>query len=111
MYNKNTNCTVELVHAMPGQGVTSMFNFGKNFGFILGVLSACGLEPNLVSPQKWKRHFGLKADKKDSIEKCKELFPEVSLRRTSRCTTDSDGMAEALLIAEYGREMNERLLG
>lgn len=106
-----TTVFVESVHAFSGQGVSSTFNFGKNFGWILGLLFAYGLEVTLVTPQCWKRHFGLilghdksKEDKKaESIKKAKELFPTVSFRRTCRCKVDDDGMAEALLIAEYGR--------
>ena len=95
---------VEKVGAMPGQGVTSMFNFGKSAGFIEGVLTALGIPFQLVPPATWKREFSLIGkDKRASIEVCKRLFPGVSLRRTEKCKTDSDGMAEALLIAEYAR--------
>lgn len=94
---------VEKVGAMPGQGVTSMFNFGKNVGYIEGVLEAFGIPYQLVPPQKWKKEFSLSKDKKQSIEVCKRLFPDVSLRRTDKCRTDDDGMAEALLMAEYAR--------
>ena len=94
---------VEKVGAMPGQGVTSMFNFGKNVGYIEGVLETLGIPYQLVPPQKWKKEFSLGSDKKQSIEVCKRLFPDVSLRRTDKCRTDDDGMAEALLMAEYAR--------
>ena len=94
---------VEKVGAMPGQGVTSMFSFGKNAGYIEGVLEAIGIPYQLVSPQKWKKEYSLGSDKKQSIEVCKRLFPDVSLRRTDKCRKDDDGMAEALLMAEYAR--------
>ena len=94
---------VEKVGAMPGQGVTSMFNFGKSAGFIEGVLQAYGIPYQLITPQKWKKEFSLGSDKKQSIEVCKRLFPDISLRRTDKCRTDDDGMAEALLMAEYAR--------
>lgn len=96
-------CCLERVGAMPGQGVTSMFKFGENFGFIQGLLTAYGIPHELVTPQKWKKEFQITGDKNRSIAVCKRLFPGVSLRRTDRCKTDHDGMAEALLMAEYAR--------
>lgn len=98
------NCIVCLEHvgAMPGQGVTSMFSFGENFGFIKGLLVANELPYELVRPQKWKKEFGI-SGKNQSVEVCKRLFPSVSLRRTEKCRKDHDGMAEALLMAEYAR--------
>lgn len=96
-------CYVEQVHAMPKQGVSSTFNFGVNFGFIQGVLKAYGIPYELVTPQKWKKEFSCTSDKNTSIEVCKRLFPNVNLKATDRCKKDHDGMAEALLIAEYGR--------
>lgn len=94
---------VEHVGAMPGQGVTSMFNFGQNFGYIKGLLEAFQIPYELVRPQKWKKEFGITGDKNSSIDVCKRLFPGVSLRRTERCRKDDDGLAEALLMAEYAR--------
>lgn len=101
--NYNCKCTLEHVHAMPKQGVTSTFNFGMNFGFIQGVLRAYDIPYELVTPQKWKKEFSCTSDKNTSIEVCKRLFPDVNLKATERCKKDHDGMAEALLIAEYGR--------
>lgn len=94
---------VEHVHAMPKQGVTSTFNFGMGFGRILGILEAFNRDYILVKPQTWKRAMGVTADKQTSIRKSQELFPQVSLLPTPRCRVPSDGLAEALLIAEYGR--------
>lgn len=95
---------VEKVGAMPGQGVTSMFSFGQSYGFIMGVLRALGISYQLVPPGVWKREFGLlRADKQASIETCKQLFPGVSLLPGEQCRKDSDGMAEALLIALYAQ--------
>lgn len=96
-------CYLEHVHAMPKQGVSSTFNFGMSFGFIQGVLKAYGIRYELVTPQKWKKEFSCTSDKNTSIEVCKRLFPNVNLKATDRCRKDHDGMAEALLIAEYGR--------
>lgn len=94
---------VEKVGAMPGNGSVSMFNFGQSYGFILGALMALGVPLQIVPPRKWKAEFGLNSDKAKSIEVCHRLFPGVSLRRTDKCRTDSDGLAEALLICEWGR--------
>lgn len=99
----NALCFVEKVSAMPKQGVTSMFNFGKSYGYILGVLEANGIPYQTVSPQRWKRHFGLDNDKRKSIVTAKRLFPALSLLPTERCRVESDGMAEALLIALYAQ--------
>lgn len=98
-------CILERVSAMPGQGVTSMFNFGKNFGYIQGLLEANNVPYELITPQKWKRSFGVTADKNSSVSVCRRLFPGQSLKRTERCRTDDDGIAEALLMAEYGRRV------
>ena len=95
---------VEKVGARPGQGTVSMFNFGKSAGYIEGVLSALGIPYQLVPPNKWKKEFSLIGqDKQASIETCRKLFPELDLKRTERCRTDSDGKAEATLLAEYAR--------
>ena len=94
---------VEKVGAMPKQGVTSMFNFGKSAGFIEGALTACGIPYQLVPPQTWKREFSLGHSKEDSITVCKRLFPSVKLLPTDRCKKESDGMAEALLMALYAQ--------
>lgn len=96
-------CCLEKVGAMPGQGVTSMFTFGTGYGFLQGVLTAFGIPFQLVPPQTWKKAFSLNSNKQTSIEVCQRLFPNVSLYRTDRCKKPHDGMAEALLMAEYAR--------
>lgn len=94
---------VEKVGAMPKQGVVSMFNFGKSAGFIEGVLQAYKIPYQLVPPNVWKKEFHLGKDKQDSIMACKRLFPDANLFRTDKCKKEHDGMAEALLMAEYAR--------
>lgn len=94
---------VEKVGAMPNQGVVSMFSFGHNLGFIEGLLSAFNLSYQLVPPSVWKKEYSLNSDKTKSIEICQKLFPDVSLLPTPRCKKCHDGMAEALLMAEYAR--------
>ena len=100
---KECRCCLERVGAMPKQGVTSMFKFGENYGFIQGLLMAYEIPYELVTPQKWKKEFQVTRDKNSSIFVCKRLFPNVSLRKTEQCRKDHDGMAEALLMAEYAR--------
>lgn len=95
-------CCLERVGAMPGQGVTSMFSFGDNFGFLRGVLMSYRIPFELVTPQKWKKEFSV-SGKNESVAICKRLFPGVSLLATEKCRKDNDGMAEALLMAEYAR--------
>lgn len=96
-------CVVEHVNAMPGQGVTSCFSFGRNFGFILGLLTAFRIPYELVRPQKWKKEFSCTSDKNTSIEVAQRMFPGVDLRRTPKCQKPHDGIAEALLMASYAK--------
>ena len=99
----NAVCCLEHIGAMPGQGVTTMFNFGTNFGFIQGVLRAYKIPFELVRPQKWKKEFSITGDKNSSIQVCKRLFPEVNLLPTPRCKKENSDYAEAALMAEYAR--------
>jgi hypothetical protein len=103
---------LEKVGATPQMGVTSSFSFGRSSGFIEGVLMTLHIPYQKITPQAWKKEHGLivskaklgdSAKKALSISTCKKLFPYTSLKKTERCTTDSDGMAEALLMAEYAR--------
>lgn len=95
---------VEKVGAMHGQGVTSMFSFGRSLGFIEGVLSGCWISYQLVPPNVWKKSFSLIGkDKQASIETCKRLFPGINLLPSDRCRKESDGEAESALLAEYAR--------
>ncbi len=94
---------IEDVHAMPGQGVTSMFHFGENFGQICGLLTGLGIQYEKVTPAKWKKCLGVTSDKQTSINKAMELFYEPPLLRTSRSKVPDNNRAEALLISEYAR--------
>lgn len=101
----NARAVVEDVHAMPKQGTASMFSFGYNKGFICGMLYALKISVQLVSPNRWKRHFSLDSDKSRSIACAQRLFPSVSLYASSRCRVPHDGIAEALIMAEYCRRI------
>lgn len=94
---------LEHVGGLPGQSAPAAFNFGDNFGYIRGLLSAFEIPYELVRPQRWKKEFGCTSDKNTSIEVARRLFPRVNLKRTERCKKDDDGRAEALLLAEYAR--------
>lgn len=85
-----------------------MFNFGANFGYIQGILEALRFPYELIAPQKWKKEFSLTSDKKASIRTAQRLFPGVSLLADKHCRVESDGMAEALLLAEYARRKLNR---
>lgn len=102
-----TIVSIERVHAMPKQGVSSCFVFGEGFGIIQGILIALGFKYNKVEPWVWKKHYGIGRDKDESIHLARETFPCVSLLPTPRCKKDSDGMAEALLIAKYGKDTHQ----
>ena len=95
---------VEHVNAMPGQGVTSMFNFGQSFGVIKGICSALGLPIYFVRPIKWKRHFNLiKTNKDASRTKVIEIYPEISNKISRKKDSNK---ADAILIARYFNDTN-----
>ena len=90
---------VEHVNAMPGQGVTSMFNFGQSFGVIKGICAALNLPIYFIRPTKWKKHFNLiKTNKDTSRTKVIEVYPEISSKLQRK--KDSN-RADAILIALY----------
>lgn len=92
---------IENVAARPGQGVTSMFTFGRCLGFAHAIAAAADVPIHFVTPPVWNREFGLiGADKNASREKFRELFPSSS-KLVAR--VKDGGIAEAALIAEYGR--------
>ena len=90
---------VEHVNAMPGQGVTSMFNFGQSFGVIKGICSALSLPIYFVRPTKWKKHFNLiKTNKDASRTKVIQTYPEISSKLSKKKDSNK---ADAILIARY----------
>ena len=105
--NEPLNVVIEQVSAMPGQGVTSMFNFGQSFGVIKGICSAMELPIFYVRPAKWKKHFNLINSEKDaSRTKVIEMFPKISQQLSRK---KDNNKADAILIAqyfEYTRENN-----
>ena len=102
IYYRKCHCFIEHAQAMPGNGVTGMFNYGVGYGMLLAALSIGEIEYTKIRPAKWKKHFGLiKKSKLASVELAEELFPDAELRGPRGGL--KDGRAEALLIAEYGR--------
>ena len=100
--NGNTFLIVEQVSAMPGQGVTSMFNFGQTFGSIKGICAALNLPIFFVRPSKWKKHFDLINSSKDaSRTKVIEMYPSISPRLSKKKDVNK---ADAILIARYFRD-------
>lgn len=91
---------IEEVHAMPGQGGVSGFNFGTSFGIWIGILAAMQIPYQFVSPQKWKRQMGVRGDKDESRAIAMQLFPdlvdELKLKK-------HHNRADALLLAEFLR--------
>ena len=96
---QNIRVIIEQVSAMPGQGVTSMFNFGQSFGILKGICSAMQLPMYFVRPDKWKKYFNLLNSEKDaSRTKAIEIFPYFSNHLTKK--KDSN-RADAILIASF----------
>ena len=103
---ENTFVIVEQVSAMPGQGVTSMFNFGQTFGSIKGICAALGLPIFYVRPAKWKKHFELINSSKDaSRTKVIEMYPSISPRLAKKKDVNK---ADAILIARYFRDCHSQ---
>ena len=93
---------VEHVTAMPGQGVTSMFNFGQSFGVVKGICAALKLPIYFVRPVKWKKHFNLIGTNKDaSRTKVIEIFPHISSKIPRKKDSNK---ADSILIAKYFEE-------
>ena len=99
---EDTVMVVEQVNAMPGQGVTSMFNFGQTFGAIKGICAALGLPIFFVRPAKWKKHFELINSSKDaSRTKAIEMYPSISQQLSKKKDVNK---SDAILIARYYSE-------
>ena len=99
LQKKDIIVVIEQVSAMPGQGVTSMFNFGQSFGVIKGICSAMQLSMYFVRPAKWKKYFGLiKTEKDASRTKVIEIFPYISSQLSRKKDANK---ADAILIASF----------
>ena len=97
---------IEQVSAMPGQGVTSMFNFGQSFGILKGICSAMQLPMFFVRPAKWKKYFNLINSEKDaSRTRAIEIFPYFSTQLSKKKDTNK---ADAILIASFYYETHQK---
>ncbi len=95
----NIKVVIEQVSAMPGQGVTSMFNFGQSFGILKGICSAMKLPMYFVRPSKWKKYFNLINSEKDaSRTRAIEIFPYFSSQLSKKKDSNK---ADAILIASF----------
>ena len=96
---QNIRVIIEQVSAMPGQGVTSMFNFGQSFGILKGICSAMQLPVYFIRPAKWKKYFGLINSEKDaSRTRAIEMFPSFSSQLSKKKDSNK---ADAILIANF----------
>jgi len=96
---KEIKVVIEQVSAMPGQGVTSMFNFGQSFGILKGICSAMQLPMYFVRPAKWKKYFNLINSEKDaSRTRAIEIFPYFSDQLSRKKDSNK---ADAILIASF----------
>ena len=96
---KEIKVIIEQVSAMPGQGVTSMFNFGQSFGILKGICSAMRLPMYFVRPAKWKKYFNLINSEKDaSRTRAIEIFPYFSSQLARKKDSNK---ADAILIASF----------
>ena len=99
---ENIRVIIEQVSAMPGQGVTSMFNFGQSFGLLKGICSAMQLPMYFVRPAKWKKYFNLLNSEKDaSRTRAIEIFPYFSSQLSKKKDSNK---ADAILIASFYHE-------
>ena len=103
-YPEISLAVVEKVHSFPGQGVSSVFKFGKGYGTLLGILGALKIPTILVTPQAWKKVIlaGSKKDKDAAIEYVRMKYPDFELIMP-RCRKPHDGCADAICLAEYGQ--------
>ena len=100
--NGEVHVVLERIHAMPGQGVRSMFSMGHGLGLWEGILTALEIPFEFVTPQRWKKAMmdGTGKDKNASRVKAAQLFPDMAEHLTRK---KDHGRADALLLAEYGR--------
>ena len=96
---KDVKVVIEQVSAMPGQGVTSMFNFGQSFGVLKGICAAMQLSVYFVRPAKWKKYFNLINSEKDaSRTKAIEIFPYFAENLSKKKDSNK---ADAILISSF----------
>ena len=104
--DREARVVIEQVSAMPGQGVTSMFNFGQSFGIIKGICSAMQLPMFFIRPARWKKYFNLINSQKDaSRTRAIEIFPYFSTQLSKKKDSNK---ADAILIASFYYETHQK---
>lgn len=101
---------LEKVHAFPGQGLSSTFTFGVEFGRVQGWLAGQGLEFELVTPQTWQKILPGGVDPKERVRQFCEVQWGLDVFIPSRCRVPHQGMMDAACIAEYGRRLSLGLI-
>jgi crossover junction endodeoxyribonuclease RuvC len=93
---------LERVNAMAGQGVSSVFSFGRSSGIVEGILAAYDITTTLVTPQTWQKSMEVRGGKDGSRERAMQLFP---MHAAMFARVKDDGRADAALMAAYGEKM------
>lgn len=101
--NKPDHCFLENINAMPGQGVSSMFQMGRGFGQIEASVLGCGIPMTYIAPQVWKKALAVPKDKDAARQRASQLLPAFAHNWDLK---KHHGRAEASLIALYGRNKN-----
>jgi len=106
-YMASSSCflILEKAQPMPKQDVTGVFSYGLSYGKLLSTIEILEVPFQEVRPQKWKKEFSLKSDKKQSVDAALKLFPKAKDLLITKRGALKDGRAEALLMAEYGRRI------
>ncbi len=108
----NIICTIEEPQVFGQSNPKTLLVLGKNYGYLTGILEAFDIAYMSVYPKEWKRTFKITGlPKSASIGKVHELYPKADLYRTKKCTTEHDGIADSILIAEYGKRREAELTG
>lgn len=108
---------IEHVHAIFGSSAKATFQFGQNFGTLIGIISAMQIPLHLIPPRKWQSSVWTAADrhkdeggrinpKRTSLNAARRIYPKEDLRRTQRCSMPDDNKVDAMLIAYYARKSN-----
>lgn len=102
--NEEIFCVLEKAQTMPKQGIKGAFSYGRGYQAIIDALTVASIPFIEVHPAKWKKLFSLNQNKKRSIMVAQQLFPDISYYGDRGGL--KDGRAEAILLAEYGRQLN-----
>lgn len=106
--NRPVTVYIEQVQVMgKALGAKAALSYGQGYGEIIGILTVFGAAMHEVRPSVWKRGMNISADKNSAILLCERLFPDIDLM-PGQCRKPQDGLAEAMLLAAYGRKMESK---